>query len=74
MTMSSVAHSSTAPEIRAIERLGANVRIHLRLVQTGDGWALTADDGQVVFEAPGTSGRRNCLEFARTRGVLAIRS
>jgi hypothetical protein len=41
---------------------------------TGDGWSLVDHDGQVLFHAMGLSGRRECLEFARERGVLAVLS
>ena len=44
----------------------------LKLVPTLDGWALVRSDGDVVFDALGTDARRECLEFARGRGVLAL--
>jgi hypothetical protein len=46
----------------------------LALRATGDGWSLLGADGQVVFRGDGLAGRRQCLEFARGRGVLAVLS
>lgn len=39
---------------------------------TGDGWVLLGADGEVVFHGLGVGGRRQCLEFARELGVLAV--
>jgi hypothetical protein len=44
----------------------------LKLLPSGDGWSLVGPNGELVFEALGTRGRRECLEYARARGVLAI--
>lgn len=44
----------------------------LRLVASGDGWSLVSLDGEPVFSADGLRGRRCCLEFAHTRGVVAL--
>lgn len=39
-----------------------------------DGWMLVTSDGEVVFRAPGTAGRRQCLKFAQDHGVISVRS
>ena len=57
---------------KAITRRQANVR--LRLMASGDGWSLVAPDGNLVFQALGTQGRRRCLEYAYSKGVLAVLS
>jgi hypothetical protein len=44
----------------------------LRLVASGDGWSLVSLDGEPVFSADGLRGRWCCLEFAHTRGVVAL--
>lgn len=44
----------------------------LTLRATARGCALIGPDGEIVFYADGLSGRRQCLEFARERGVLAL--
>ena len=46
--------------------------IRLRLLANGDGWALVGPDGEIVFQALGTRGRRQCLEYAQAEGVLAV--
>jgi hypothetical protein len=46
----------------------------LRLLPSADGWALVSLDGELVFSALGLSGRRQCLEFAHTEGVVALAS
>ena len=51
----------------------SDCEVRVRLLPTGDGWALVAPDGKLMFHALGTAGRRRCLETARARGVLAIR-
>jgi hypothetical protein len=47
-------------------------RVWLRA--TSDGWSLLDPSGKVLFQGLGQSSRRQCLEFARTRGVLAVLS
>lgn len=59
---------SDAPRVRA------DRSFRLRLVPSGDGWALLTPDGELIFHALGTVGRRRCLEFARARGVIAVLS
>ena len=44
----------------------------LRLVPSGDGWALVSLEGEPVFSADGLRGRWCCLEFAHDRGVVAL--
>jgi hypothetical protein len=44
----------------------------LRLLPSGDGWALVGADGRIAFSALGLSGRRRCLEFAREHGVITL--
>jgi hypothetical protein len=52
----------------------ARASMRLRLLPSGDGWSLVGPDGKLVFQALGSRGRRQCLEFARAHGVLAISS
>lgn len=68
--MNSLTHLPVPRQITAVSPAGD----FLKLLPTGDGWALVGPDGKVVFDALGTGGRRRCLEFARARGVLAVLS
>jgi hypothetical protein len=63
-------------EIRTFNGVRGEVqsRVRLRLLPSGDGWSLVGPDGELVFQALGTGGRRQCLEFARAHGVLAVLS
>lgn len=74
--MSSFAHQPAAFAIRTADPARTQTRIagSLSLRGTEDGWSLIAADGEVVFRALGVGGRRQCLEFARARGVLAVLS
>jgi hypothetical protein len=76
--MSAIAHRNELPafEITGRSRTGARELAHtsLSLRATGDGWALLSSGGRVVFSALGLSGRHTCLEFARSMGVLSVRS
>jgi hypothetical protein len=45
---------------------------HLTLRVATDGCALVDASGKVVFYADGLGGRRECLRYARERGVLAL--
>jgi hypothetical protein len=54
------------------ERAQSQVCTRLSLQPNGDGWSLVSPNGELVFEAPGTRGRRRCLAFARAHGVLTI--
>jgi hypothetical protein len=46
----------------------------LTLRDSEDGWVLIGSDGEVVFRALGIRARRECLEFARRRGVCVVLS
>jgi hypothetical protein len=46
----------------------------LRLLPAAGGWSLVGLDGEIAFQASGTSGRQACLEFAFNEGVLAVLS
>ena len=72
--MSSLAHSPASISIRtgSHRRVEAHRAIGLRLLPTGDGWSLVTADGDLVFQALGTRGRRECLEFAQANSVLAV--
>lgn len=71
--MSSLNHQPVRLQIGAFSPSNTGSEF-LKLVPMGDGWALTGRDGKVVFDAVGTDARRRCLEFARTRGALALLS
>jgi hypothetical protein len=72
--MTAVAHRRAALEIRsdrgALRRAAATRRYTLRASE--DGWSLLAPNGEVVFRGFGLASRRECLEFARDLGVLAV--
>jgi hypothetical protein len=72
--MTALAHKQAAFELRirvdARGREAVSRRLSLR--PTGDGWSLLAPSGEVVFRGFGLAGRRQCLEFAREHGVLAV--
>jgi hypothetical protein len=68
--MTSLAHAPAEVELRPLEKTDA--RIRLRLLPSGEGWSLVTPEGKLVFRALGTRARRQCLEFARTHGVLAL--
>jgi hypothetical protein len=63
-----------AIELRTLEarRADTQERGPVRLLPNGDGWSLVGPDGELLFQALGTRARRQCLEFARARGVLAL--
>jgi hypothetical protein len=71
--MTSVTHQSVPLQIAALSPPWGSAQF-LKLLPTGDGWALIGQDGKVVFEALGTDGRHQCLDFARRRGVLGVLS
>lgn len=50
----------------------ADASLRLRLLAHGDGWSLVGTDGKLVFSATGVQGRRRCLEYAYSEGVLAV--
>ena len=45
---------------------------HLLLRPSGDGWTLVTPGGEIVFRGLGARARRECLEFARAVGALAV--
>jgi hypothetical protein len=57
-----------------VVRVRSASRDRLWLRPSGDGWSLLDCDGGVLFRGPGRSGRRHCLEFASSHGVLAVLS
>jgi hypothetical protein len=67
-------HSRVRRRGRVRERVGDAVSgaRQLRLVASGDGWALVTLAGEPVFSAAGLRGRWCCLEFAHNRGVVAL--
>jgi hypothetical protein len=74
--MTSLAYTPAATALHGYEAPRAETRpgARLRLLPSGDGWALVTPSGEIAFQALGTQGRRRCLEFARARGVLVISS
>ena len=76
MAMSALAHRPAAFAIRMANQRDAShtATDTLTLRPTGDGWALLGSGGDVVFRALGLGGRRQCLEFARAHGVVAVLS
>jgi hypothetical protein len=69
--MTAIADRPAAIEVR-LDHVGSVQTLSLRA--TGDGWSLLAPDGEVVFRGFGLAGRRQCLQFARRLGVLAVLS
>ena len=67
-------HSRGWSRARPHERVGnsASVARRLRLVSSGGGWSLVSLEGETVFSADGLRGRGRCLEFAHSRGVVAL--
>lgn len=74
LAVTALAHNPLAVEVRRQARASDRARgtTQLRLRPSGDGWSLIDADGAVVFRGFGLRGRRECLEFARRRGVLAV--
>ena len=72
--MSAIAHNRAAIELHAGVRLAEGPPGRLWLRATSDGWSLLDPSGKVLFGGLGQSSRRQCLEFARSRGVLAVLS
>jgi hypothetical protein len=74
LAMTALAHNPLAVEVRRQSRASDHARgtTQLRLRATGDGWSLIDADGAMVFRGFGLGGRRECLEFARRHGVLAV--
>jgi hypothetical protein len=73
--MTAIAHRRAAIDLRAgLDALTGRTPGRLWMRATGDGWSLVDPNGHALFNALGRSGRRECLEFARSRGVLAVLS
>lgn len=72
--MTATAHTRAALELHTDIRLSDGPPDRLWLRATSDGWSLLDPSGKVLFRGLGASSRRQCLEFARTRGVLAVLS
>ncbi|MGZ4179100.1 MAG: hypothetical protein ACXVUL_00205 [Solirubrobacteraceae bacterium] len=72
--MTAIAHTRAAVEVHAGLRLADGPPDRLWLRATSDGWSLLDPSGRVLFSGLGQSSRRQCLEFARSRGVLAVLS
>ena len=72
--MTAIAPRSPAIELHAGLRLSDGMPGRVWLRATGDGWSLLDPSGKVLFQGMGISSRRQCLEFARSRGVLAVLS
>ena len=72
--MSAIAHTRPAIELHSGIRLADGPPGRLWLRATSDGWSLLDPSGKVLFYGLGQSSRRECLEFARSRGVLAVLS
>ncbi len=72
--MTATAHKPAAFELRrgreSLHRKAAAQRYWLRA--TEDGWSLLAPSGKILFRGLGEASRRECLEFARAAGVLAV--
>jgi hypothetical protein len=72
--MTAIAQSRAAIELHSGLRLADGPPDRLWLRATSDGWSLLDPSGQVLFQGLGRSSRRQCLEFARRQGVLAVLS
>ena len=72
--MSAIAHSRGAIELHSGVRLADGPPGRVWLCATSDGWSLLDPSAKVLFAGLGQSSRRQCLEFARSHGVLAVLS
>jgi hypothetical protein len=72
--MTAIAERPAAIELHAGLRLDDGPPDRLWLRATSDGWSLLDPSGEVLYQGLGRSSRRQCLEFARSRGVLAVLS
>jgi hypothetical protein len=74
--MTSLAHTSTLDWLHpwSVRTTTTRASGRLRLLASGDGWSLVSPDGHLVFQALGIHGRRRCLEYAHSEGVLAVLS
>jgi hypothetical protein len=50
----------------------AELPLRARLLPTEDGWSLVTLAGRVLLRGQGYRSRRQCLEFARLRGIVAL--
>lgn len=72
--MSAVVHGRAAIELHSGVRLADGPPDRVWLRATSDGWSLLDPSGKLLYSGLGRSSRRQCLEFARSRGVLAVLS
>lgn len=74
--VSSLAHRPAAFAIHVAEprRLRRALRRYPLLAPTEDGWSLVGPTGELLFRGSGMRGRRECLEFARDHGIVAVMS
>jgi hypothetical protein len=74
--VSSLAYKPAAFAIHIAEprRLRHAVGRYPTLAPTEDGWSLVGPAGDLLFRGLGVRGRRECLEFARDRGIVAVMS
>ncbi len=74
--VSSLAYRPTAFAIHVAEprRLRHALGRHPLLAPTEDGWSLVGPAGELLFRGFGVRGRRECLEFARDHGIVAVMS
>ncbi len=74
--VSSLAYKPAAFAIHVAEpqRRRHAFRRHPILTPTEDGWSLVGPTGELLFRALGVRGRRECLEFARDSGLVAVMS
>jgi hypothetical protein len=70
--MSTLAHRPAAFAVQFAESAAAPACPMLR--PTEDGWSLVAPTGELLFRGLGLRARRECLEYARDHGVLAVMS
>lgn len=70
-TLSAMKPVSPSAEIHG-ERPVGGTRIRARLLPSEDGWSLVTLSGRVLVRGQGYRSRRQCLEFARARGILAL--
>ena len=72
--MTAIAQSRAAIELHSGLRLADGPPDRLWLRATDDGWSLLDPSGKVLFQRPWPILAAECLEFARSRGVLAVLS
>lgn len=74
--MSSLAYKPAAFTIHVAERqsLRRGLDRYPILAPSEDGWSLVGPAGELLFRGLGARGRRECLEFARDHGIVAVMS